>query len=364
MLFPYALVILITLLVASGVPSHQRIGTKSSTENRPKSIIFFVGLTGLILTLVSALRWRVGTDYWSYEVLYTSYIKEPFSEFTFFSEPGIRVLAKFGAHINAQLGQASDPALMFAFAAALTIPLMVWTIYKSTNMFAFAILLFILTTTWQSTFNGVRQYIACAILFWGHQYILSRHFRKYFVIVFIASLFHISAAIMLLVYWLPRKVLKPHALLLLAVVSIVAISSFSSVLEVISVVKSESLTTGGYVSRQINPLRIGISLAPILVYILFSTKSRLGEREHFYLNMLIVNTALLVVSLNSAYFARFTIYTSIYACVLIPNLINMRDVNTRRLTILFIVVCYSLLWILETRQQPEMLYRTIFSRPT
>jgi transmembrane protein EpsG len=364
MLAPYVLVILISMALTSGVTSTQSSPNNDPANKQPKLAVFFVGSTALFLTLVSAFRWRVGTDYWSYERLYTSYIKEPMSDLTVFSEPGIRVLAKIGAHINELLGDAPDPALMFALAAFVTVPLMVWTIYKSTNIFTLAILLFILSATWQGTFNGVRQYIACAILFWGHRYILSRRLFRYAIVVFIALLFHASAAVMLLAYWIPRRSLKPHELLVLVVSTIVAIMSYSSLLDIINLVKTDELTTTGYFARQINPLRIAISFAPIAVYLLFTVKSELKDRDFLYLNMIFLNTALLVASLNSAYLARFSIYTGIYACVLIPNLINMKDANTRKLAVLLVVTGYAIFWILETRQQPELIYRTVFSRPT
>ena len=364
MLVPYALVTLISIALASGVTYAQPSDCNDPAGKRPKSTIFFVWSTALLLTLVSAFRWRVGTDYWSYERLYVSYVKEPVSEFTIFSEPGIRVLSKFGAYINEQLGQDPDPALMFAFAAIFTIPLMVWTIYRSTNYFSFAILLFILTTTWQGSFNGIRQYIACSILFSVHRYILTRQYPCYAIFVIFALLFHISAAIMLLAYWIPRRALKPHVLLFLMVFTTIAISSYSSLLDLINLVKEDPVSTGGYVSREINPMRIGISLAPIIVYSMFTIKNELKDRDFFYLNMIYINTALLIASLNSAYLASFSTYTVLYACVLLPNLITMRDANTLNLAILLFITVYFLFWILETRQMPEMLYRTVFSRPS
>ena len=364
MLAPYVLIIFASLALASGATAMAPPDHTKPAGPPPRSATMFVWLTALLLTLVSALRWRVGTDYWSYEILYASYVKEPVKEFTVFSEPGIRTLAKFGAYVNSQMGQPADPALMFAFAALLTIPFTVWTIYRSTNAFPLAIALFILSTTWQGSFNGIRQYIACAILFWGHKYILSRRFFKYAGVILVAILFHVSAAIMLLAYWIPRRELKPHVLLLLIVTTIIAISSYSSLLEVINLVKADPVSPGGYVSHRINPLRVAISFAPIAVYWMFSDKDRLEDRDYLYLNMIFINTALLLASINSAYLARFSVYTDIYACVLIPNLINMQHANTRRLAKLLIVAGYIVFWVLETRQQPELLYRTVFSRST
>lgn len=51
-------------------------------------------------------------------------------------------------------------------------------------------------------FNGLRQGIAMAICFFGLPYLIEKRIISYFLVVFIASLFHVSALVMLPIYFL------------------------------------------------------------------------------------------------------------------------------------------------------------------
>lgn len=56
-----------------------------------------------------------------------------------------------------------------------------------------------------SAFNGMRQWIASIILFWAIKYIWNDNFIKYFICVILASTIHISALIMIPVYFIVKE---------------------------------------------------------------------------------------------------------------------------------------------------------------
>ena len=68
-----------------------------------------------------------------------------------------------------------------------------------------SIALFVLLGTWQGSFNGVRQYLAAAIIFAGHSLILNRRFKLFLLVVLMAALFHISALVCLAFYFVPLQ---------------------------------------------------------------------------------------------------------------------------------------------------------------
>ena len=187
----YYVVIALTFFVAvlgtSRVPA-----TPDGSEGEPERIArtspAAVALVTLILAGVSALRWRVGTDYVSYSNLYDEYINTPASEWGWDTEPGIRILAKIGAQWR------DDYAVMFALAAIITVGLIVGALGRHSKAFAFSILLYILTATWQGSFNAVRQYLACAILFAGHRFILERRLIPWVLVVAVAHAVPTSSA--------------------------------------------------------------------------------------------------------------------------------------------------------------------------
>ncbi|MCX6399592.1 MAG: EpsG family protein [Propionibacteriales bacterium] len=309
-----------------------------------------------VLTFMAALRWRVGTDFGNYENLYPLYVATPRAEMGIFDEPGIRVIAKI-AHATRD-----DPATMFAIAAVITVGLTIWTIFRSTDRPALAIYLYIACASWQGSFNGIRQYLACAVLFAGHQLILQRRFRPYVLVVFLAMLFHVSAIVMLLLYWVPRRPLRPAGTLLLVGVAFLALNSYEVFGQLVDAIKDDDTSAAAYFVEQINPLRIAIAFAPCVVFLLFAKKDELTERASFYSNIMLIHAVVLVASLNSAYVARFSIYTLVYVAVALPAILGATGRNRSLLTLLA-VGGFAAFWYLETTSQPALIpFQWVMSR--
>lgn len=69
-----------------------------------------------------------------------------------------------------------------------------------------AVLLFeSLFCAWMFTINGLRQGMAMAIIFWGFQYLENKQIRKFILCIIIATLFHYSAIISLIMIFLYKK---------------------------------------------------------------------------------------------------------------------------------------------------------------
>ncbi|MEZ5114071.1 MAG: EpsG family protein [Nocardioidaceae bacterium] len=76
----------------------------------------------LVLMIVAALRWKVGTDYGQYVINYDSYKLSFFSDLRTFNEPGIRGIAWL-------VSQVADNSTVFMAAVSLfTLRLMLFTI--------------------------------------------------------------------------------------------------------------------------------------------------------------------------------------------------------------------------------------------
>lgn len=85
-----------------------------------------------------------------------------------------------------------------------------------------AVLLFeSLFCAWMFTINGLRQGMAMAIIFWGFQYLENKQIRKFILCIIIATLFHYSAIISLIMIFLYKKNISKIYLFLLIVISYV-----------------------------------------------------------------------------------------------------------------------------------------------
>lgn len=319
----------------------------------------FAFLSGLVLTAVGALRWRVGTDYPNYVIEFPGYAAEPWRDYTLLSEPGLRLIAKFSAWVN------DDYATMFAIAAVITIGLSVRTLYLNSTAFGLSILLFILTGPWLGSFNGVRQYLACAVIFAGHRYILDRKPWKYLLVVLVAGLFHVSAYLMLLLYFLPRRRLSLVTGGLVMLMAALTTEAYGRILDVVVVFRQEADFGGvdSYFYEELDPLRVAVAVVPLVFYLVFTRKDALRSDDHFYVHMLLLNAGVFIASSGSAYIARFAVYTGIFTCLALPRLLTTRDRSERALFVLAIASLYFAFWYIETTGLPELYnFRWIWQR--
>ena len=148
-----------------------------------------------ILALVAGLRYNVGTDYYNY---YTGYYYFKTASLQLNDEPGIKIIAKLASLLY------DDPGMMMFLAAVITVVLMTVTIVRNSEMGWISIMLYIFLCCWHGCFNGVRQYLAAAVLFAGHCFIKKRKLVYWCIVVFIASMFHITAVVGLIFYFFPQ----------------------------------------------------------------------------------------------------------------------------------------------------------------
>lgn len=313
----------------------------------------------LVLAGVSALRWRVGTDYWTYDRNYEDYVQEFLDGPQLLGEPGIRLLA----WVSHSLGAGS--AGMFALAAIITMGLFVRTLWRWSPAFALSIAILILSGVWHGSFNGVRQYLACAILFAGHRFVIDRKPVKWGFVVLLASLFHISALVAILLYFIPTKQTSFRSQTLVVVLGLIGMFGFGSILGLIEAATGDvGLSGGSYANRSVNPLRIAFAFFPIGLYWFLENRNAVRATEAwFYINMMVVYAATYLASANSAYLARFSIYLTPFLAI---GLVSITSVPNRTERILIrgatIIVFATFLYIdiVDTRNLVN--FQWIFNR--
>lgn len=302
----YPFVIITSVVLARWTDFNAKI--RDGGVSRPRRLTIGALMVIGVLAGVSALRWRVGTDYWAYERNFDQYVKELPTSINFLGEPGIRLLAWFADSIGA------GSAGMFALAAFITLGLIVRTIWRWSLAFGFSIAVFILSGNWHGTFNGVRQYLAASILLAGHRYIVERRFARWLLVVLVATLFHVSAIVGLLMYALPRKRLSAVSQLTILVIAVIAMVGTGALLQVGASLTDDPGSWGSeYAVHSVNPLRIAFYCLPMLMYWILPTRKTIRhEGDWFYANMLVIIAATAIAGAGSAYLMRFAVYPSLF----------------------------------------------------
>lgn len=291
------------------------------------------------LILVAGLRWRVGTDYGGYSRNYESYQQSFMTDLATFNEPGAKGLAIVASWIH------DDYATFILLASVVTLGLMLWTIAKYSPALAFSVSLFVLAGLWHGSFNGVRQYLACAIVFAGHRFVVNRQPIRFALVVLAASLFHVSALAMIGLYLVPCRRLGLVGIVVMLAVGLAALNYSDVVLGFVESVKGEDLTTA-YVTTAINPLRIAVAVAPVALYGL-ATRSELPGDEWFYRNMAIVHAGIMVAASWSAYMGRFGIYTTAFIPLILPRLVKFSSPQVTFIARAAVLALFAVYWYLD-----------------
>lgn len=354
-MFVYLATLVVAVLLARLAETHQA----SLRNELPRKWNLPALLVALTLIFVSALRWGVGSDYWNYHANFPTYAREFTEEFSIFGEPGIRFLAWLGMQIE------DDSATMFALAALVTIGLIVRTLWRWSPAFAFSVALYILIGAWSDSFNGVRQFLAAAVLFAGHRYVINRELWKWLAIVFIGMLFHISALVALLLYFIPRRKTSFAIQSFIVVLGFIGMFSLDSLIEILSGIDEEGRWGSSYAAREVNPFRIAFAFVPLAFYWLLANKKSIeSNNSWFYVNMLAVYGATFLTSASSALVARFAIYATPFAILGLVAVTSVEDKRERAIIRSLVILVYGVFFYIDTFAlvEPEP-FRWIFERP-
>ncbi len=341
-------VILITA-VAAGLfgllAGNQYKRSKELEIKRGKSSLttyyMFVIICALILGCVTGFRYYVGTDYGGYYNYFPNYANSFADRLKNFDDPGLALIA------NILYRFTPDAAYFIFVTSVLTVIPCVITLSKNTDDFFFVLMLYI-ATAWVGCFNGTRQYLAMAIIFAGHRLIYEKKFIKYCILVFLAASVHITALIMLPMYFIISKNLTFKKIILIVTCGIALVFSYDLLFEMAGVLKDSETTSANttYAQNEIHPLRVVIAFAPLILYFFFSLqKKTFTEEENFYASILFINFALIFATANSAYLNRVTIYFKPFIALGLCQLCNKFEGRQKNFMKSVVAILYLIVWI-------------------
>ena len=314
-----------------------------------------LGVIICILVSVAGLRYYVGTDYGAYYSLDGAF--DLSERIKHFDEPG---LALIQAVI---LWFTDDPAVAIFVYSAITIVLSLRISYRLTDEYLFFTLLFIFSGCWHVSFNGVRQCLAAAILFAGHRYIYNKCFWKYLITVFIASCFHISAVVMLLLYFILNNRFSFWNILALVGGTMLLTANYDTIFSFVGLLKDETVVLDVYATTTVNTLRVLVYCVPAVVVIILYSNNRPSREDTFYINALVVNAAAMLAASNSAYLARISIYTNLFTPIALCKLLKFKNRKQEIAIRMIVAVLYALFWYVEVSGSSSLSpFKWVFQR--
>ena len=328
----------------------------------------FIIIAIMSLVIVSGFRYKSGTDFHTYTEIFQSIANSNKSiDFKESTDIGFTIFCKWLSNIS------KDPQIMFLASSIVTNVLVVLTLSKNSKRFELSMWLYITTFIYYSTFNGLRQWMAAAIIFTGTKYLLEeRCFKRYLPIVLLASLFHASALTMIPIYFfIDSKTFSKRNIfmILIFMFAVFAYSKFIPMLEIIlagtqyehyiDIFKTD---TNG-----IHPLRLAVYFVPVCVFCLYykliNPKNEMKIDR--LLNLCIIGFLIMFMALRQVFFARLVFYFDLYYLLLIPRLIDIGDKKFKvwfyyTIAIGYFAYSYSLLMIGESWILPYTFKITLF----
>lgn len=309
-------------------------------KEQPFAVKIFLFLTAAMLIFVAGCRYYVGTDYGAYYRGLKTYAPNLGKALRTFDEPGLPLVATI-------VGWFTDDGAYFIFACSLlTIGLYLITIYRNENSYLMTSLLF-LFLPWNGTFNGVRQYLASAVLFCGYRFIYEKKLWKWLLTVFLAASFHISAVVMVVLYFLLRNKVRFRNVLFLAVGTYLISANYDTLFSFIGFLKDTDMVQNSYATRSVSILRILVSCSPAIACLVLYYKKELTAEQTFYMNSLVVHASAMVASSNSAYLARIGIYTTPFVILALSKLFRTENKVLENVFRIGIIVLYAIFFFIE-----------------
>lgn len=300
---------------------------------------FFMFLSVIPLSIISAVRYGVGTDFFSYYRIYERHI------ITNTYEKGFEWL------INLLYKISNNPQVFFVGTSFIICILYIYAIYRNSIDPVYSILLFVISGEYFSSMNIIRQYITITIVLFAIPYIKSRDWLKMLIVAIIASLFHTSAFIIILLYILYNIELKPIVYAFSIVITFVLANIIKALLlpflNRFTTYGRFFLETSAYSESNIDWVKFLIYLS---IFMLMTYGYRLvKENENLKLMYTAVWMSLIIVASGAAMpinVTRMALYMNPIIAIYMPEAINY--VPNRRLkpVVKFAVTfCYTVVTI-------------------
>lgn len=217
--------------------------------------------------------------------------------------------------------------IYFLIIAAVCVLCVTYTYQKYSSSFAISIFLFVVSTdAYQWLFNGMRQFIAAAVLFGCMGLILKKKYVPLIIIILILSTVHASALLMLpCIFIVQGKTWnKKTMFFLIAIIIIILFTDrFTDILEdMLSNTQYDGVTEQFAYDDGTNLLRVLVYSLPTGLALF--CKKRIDALDspiiNLCVNMSIISMGIYIVSMftSGIYIGRLPIYFSLYNYILLP----------------------------------------------
>lgn len=313
-----------------------------------KRIFCMFGL--LIPIIIGGFRYGVGTDYFNYINIFSEHVKKGFVDIDGI-EVGYTILEQFSS-LFAPYGT----RMLFIITTALTIVFFYIGLVRFKPQYPGLVTFLYLMTLLPMSLNAVRQGIAVSIVFLALSYAKDKRTTPFVVWCVIASLFHISALLVIPFYFIirigmlknnqsPRSLGSRYVIRLIVMVSITIAVTVNALNLALLVPGFDRYELYAYVNENGANLMFYCKLA--LLAIIFILSKYIVLRDNILYNTFIMSGAIMEIILLSLGFVspfikRQALYFSLLYIILLTITVRLGSNKPRQAMIYSIIVCYAI----------------------
>jgi transmembrane protein EpsG len=301
---------------------------------KPNKIFAFIAV--LTLVLISGLRNNIGDTY-AYVLTYKLVPGYSWDFIISQKEQGFIFLQLFLHQISA------NPQILIFTAALITNVIIGIILYQYSRFFELSLYVYITSGLYLVSMNGMRQFLAGAILFAATKYIMNGNWKKYILVVLLASTVHQSALILIPIYFIVRREAWTKSTFLLLALAVMLALGYNQLSGAFFEVIGNG-TYGQYKDFQeggANILRVLVQAAPLLPAYLGRKKLReLFPKSDYIVNLCLLGMVFMIISTQNWVFARFIIYFGLYNLILISWVVPLFVKQYQKLIYYAIIVAY------------------------
>lgn len=237
--------------------------------------------------------------------------------------------------------------LMF-IALATGLPIMV--VYRNKSVdFLFSMYLFICSVTFIWMFNGIRQFLAAAILFGFGFLIEKKKFVPFLIVLFLCSSIHGTAWLLLPMYFFvtDRPFGKRMIIFIVAVLSCsIAVNSLLETMDIMLQETQYSSNLAEFAEDDgVHPLRVLFSCVPVILAFIQRKKIVATNNQYIYMcvNMSTIAAGLYFVGMltSGIMIGRLPVFFILYNYILYPYLFNY--IYSGKKTLLYTIISITYL---------------------
>lgn len=306
---------------------------------RNKSHNPYVYVSFILLLLFGVFRFDVGTDFMPY---YRFFNSGSFFDGRF--EIGYSILN----YLTAKIFGGSQAIFIVTHTIIMVLA------YLSINKYSldkkFSVLLLVFGFFFFDAMNGIRQYIAVLICLYGHGFLIDRKIIKFIITVLIATTFHYSALITLILIPLRKyKLTKMNVVFMYILVLLFnvfyqpIISYIFRIINFIPYISRYSIYET-YLANDVTSKPydfIVYSLILILSYLASKDKVNKINNYNLYLNSLVLSIFFKGIALKFNLIDRVGIYFSIYIILLIPIIFETLKLRDKKMIKYLFIVLFA-----------------------